>query len=259
MAVRTPPPPRAPRAPQLPRAHILPRQPEPGENPEVPWQSWREFNTTHTFEQGDHVTGIGRTGRGKTTLFARGLLPHYPFVVYLGTKEDDPSAYPWLLRHGFKMTTDPRLDYRRAPRVIYRPGPFGISKKDKEIQAERFAAVLAVAYAQRRWAIYADEVAYLDEIGLAVELEAIWRTGRGRKITMLAASQNPVSIPRVAFDQVSHLFFWRQTEAERVRRMGEMAGDAAATVREAIRRLPEYEALYVNTTTDELVRTRYAL
>jgi hypothetical protein len=257
VAVRTPPAPRRP--PALPRARILPRQPEPGENPEVPYEPWREFIARHTFAQGDHVTGIGRTGRGKTTLFARGLLSHYPYVVYLGTKEDDPSAYGWLMRRGFKMTNDPRLDYRKAPRVIYRPGPFGISRKDKEMQAERFAAVLAVAYAQRQWAIYADEVAYLDEIGLAVELEAIWRTGRGRKITMLAASQNPVSIPRVAFDQVSHLFFWRQTEAERVRRMGEMAGDAAPVVREAIRRLPEYEALYVNTTTDELARTRYPL
>lgn len=256
MAVRTPP---APRLPAAPRVRILPRQPEPGENVQVPFQTWRQFEATHEFRQGDHVTGIARTGRGKTTLFARGLLHHYPYVLYLGTKEDDPSAYPWLLRHGYKMTSDPRLDYRKAPRAIYRPGPFGISKRDKEIQAERFAAVLAVAYAQRGWAIYADEVAYLDEIGVAVELEAIWRTGRGRKITMLAASQNPVAIPRVAFDQVSHLFFWRQTEADRVRRMGEMAGDAAPTVREAIRRLPLYEALYVDTSTDELARTRYSM
>jgi len=255
--VRTPPAPRRP--PAIPRVRILPRPPEPGENVQVDFQTWRQFEATHEFKQGDHVTGIGRTGRGKTTLFARGLLHHYPYVLYLGTKEDDPSAYPWLLRRGYKMTSDPRLDYRKAPRVIYRPGPFGISKRDKEIQAERFAAVLAVAYAQRRWAIYADEVAYLDEIGVAVELEAIWRTGRGRKITMLAASQNPVSIPRVAFDQVSHLFFWRQTEAERVRRMGEMAGDAAPVVREAIRRLPLYEALYVDTSTDELMRTRYSM
>ncbi|MGH9047726.1 MAG: hypothetical protein ACRDVW_10500 [Acidimicrobiales bacterium] len=251
------PPRRPPALPLPPRVRILPRQPEPGENVDVPFQTWREFSATHEFRQGDHVTGIARTGRGKTTLFARGLLPRYPYVVYLGTKEDDPSAYPWLLRHGFKMTSNPRLDFRKSPKVIFRPGPFGISKADQEQQATRFAAVLAVAYAQRGWAIYADEVAYLDEIGLSHELEAIWRTGRGRKITMLAASQNPVSIPRVAFDQVSHLFFWRQTEAERVRRMGEMAGDP--TVREVIPRLPEYEALYVNTTSDELIRTRYAM
>lgn len=224
----------------------------------MPFEQWPVFVGRHTFRQGDHITGIARTGRGKTTLFARGILQQFPYVVYLGTKEEDESAYPYLLRHGFKITKDPRLDYRKSPRVIYRPGPFGISKKDRETQAERFDAVLSVAYAQRQWAIYADEVAYLDEIGLAEQLEAIWRTGRGRKITMIAASQNPVSIPRVAFDQVSHLFFWRQTEAERVRRMGEMAGDQAATVREVIRRLPEYEVLYVNTTTDELVRTRYS-
>lgn len=251
--VRTPPPPR------LPRVRILPAQPEPGETAQVPFQTWRQFEATHTFAQGDHITGIARTGRGKTTLFSRGILHYFPYVVYLGTKEDDDSAYPYLLKHGFKFTSDPKLDYRKTPRVIFRPGPFGISKADREAQAERFDAVLSVAYAQRQWAIYADEVAYLDEIGLAEQLEAIWRTGRGRKITMIAASQNPVSIPRVAFDQVSHLFFWRQTEAERVRRMGEMAGDQAATVREVVRRLPEFQTLYINTTTDELVTTRYAL
>lgn len=240
---------------------ILPRPPETDEEAvtAIPYQPWRQFVATHRFRSGEHVTGIARTGRGKTTLFSRGLLPQYPYVVYLGTKEDDESSYPWLLRHGFKFTKDAKLDYRKAPRVIYRPGPFGISKADKEAQADRFDAVLSVAYAQRRWAIYADEVAYLDEIGLADPLEAIWRTGRGREITLLASSQNPVAIPRVAFDQVSHLFFWRQTEVDRVRRMAEMAGDAAPLVRAAVPKLPEYEALYVNTTTDEVARTRYPL
>ena len=262
-----PPPPRPPRfpaggppSPRLPTVDILPRR-EPGQDGEtgVKYETWREFDATHEFRQGDHVTGIARTGRGKTTLFARGLLKHYPYVVYLGTKEEDESSYPYLLKHGYKLTADPKLDYRKAPRVIYRPGPFGISKADKEAQADRFGAVLAVAYAQKRWAIYADEVAYLHEIGLSDELEAIWRTGRGRKITLIAASQNPVAIPRVAFDQVSHLFLWRQTEVDRVRRMGEMAGDASPAVRALLPTLPEFEALYVNTTTDELVRTRYPL
>lgn len=254
---RVPPPPRPPR---LPSVEILPRR-DPGDpgSANIPYEPWRRFEASHEFRQGDHVTGIARTGRGKTTLFARGLLHRYPFVVYLGTKEEDESSYPYLLRHGFKFTKDAKLDYRKSPRVIFRPGPFGISKADKEAQADRFGAVLAVAYAQKQWAIYADEVAYLDEIGLSDELEAIWRTGRGRKITMLAATQNPVSIPRVAFDQVSHLFLWRQTEVDRVRRIGEMAGEQSAVVRALLPTLPEFEALYVNTTTDELVRTRYPL
>ncbi len=253
--------PRAPAPPPLPNVNILPRRPEPGDDlaTGVPFQTWRQFEASHTFRQGDHVTGIARTGRGKTTLFARGLLHHYPYVVYLGTKEEDESSYPYLLRHGFKFTKDAKLDYRKSPKVIYRPGPFGISKADKEAQADRFDAVLSVAYAQKQWAIYADEVAYLDEIGLSDPLEAIWRTGRGRKITLLASTQNPVSIPRVAFDQVSHLFLWRQTETDRVRRIAEMAGDAAQTVRAVLPTLPEFEALYVNTTTDELARTRYPL
>jgi len=253
---RRPPPP-----PRPPNIEILPGRPDASDEraASIPFETWRQFEASHEFKQGDHVTGIARTGRGKTTLFARGMLHRYPYVVYLGTKEDDDSSYPYLLKHGYKFTTSAKLDYRKSPRVIYRPGPFGISKADNELLAERMDAILSVAYAQRSWAIYADEVAWLDELGLGEKLENIWRTGRGRKITLLAATQNPVSVPRVAFDQVSHLFLWRQTEYDRVKRMAEMAGNQSPTVREALPGLPEFEALYVNTTTDELARTRYPL
>jgi DNA helicase HerA-like ATPase len=256
-----PPPPSAGASAGRVRALILPaREPDSRELDlsAVPFTPWRTFVAEHDFTPGEHVTGIARTGGGKTTLFARGLLALYPFVIYLGTKEHDPSSYRYLQGQGYRMTSSARLDARRYPRVIFRPGPFGIAKADKEAQRERFAAVLAVAYQQERWAIYCDEIAYLDEIGLATELESIWRTGRGREITMIAASQNPVSIPRVAFDQVTHLFFWRTADRERVVRMGEMAGENRAAVQAILPKLPRYEALYVNTITDEMARTRYS-
>jgi hypothetical protein len=236
-----------------------------------PYEPWQRFIATHAFRPGEHVTAIGRTGRGKTTLIARGLLPGYPYVLYLGSKEYDRSAYPWLLSHGYRMTADPKLNAASAPHVIYRPGPFGVSERERELLGDRMALVLDVAYRQRAWTIYADELAFLvDQKPTRIVLEHIWRTGRGleRKVdgklrpapvTLIVSTQNPVDVPRVAFDQISHLFIWRQTERERAVRIAEMIGQDRRLVQGYVMRLPEFEALYVNTTTDEMVRTRYPL
>jgi hypothetical protein len=258
---RLPPPAPLP-APALPRGlRILPARPQAELEalPEIPYVPWRQFAASHAFGLGEHITGIGRTGRGKTTLFARGILGHYPFGLYLGTKEEDPSAYPYLLRHGWKMIKTPHLSASHQPHVIYRPGPFGISKTDKALVAERMRVVLDVAYRQKRWMIYADEFAFLADIGLESEFETIYRTGRGLEITMIANIQNPVFVPRVAFDQITHLFLWKQTERDRLRRIGEIAGDLGPQVVQALPDLPDFDVLYANTDSGELLRTHYPL
>ena len=233
---------------------------------------WGRFIAAHPIprrpREGEHVTLIGRTGRGKTTLAARGLLPRYPYVLYLATKQYDRSAYPYLEAHGFQMTDNPRLDSRRHPKVIYRPGPFGVSEADKKLAGERMALVLDVAYRQRGWAIYADELGFLvDQKVARVALEHIWRTGRGlerkvdgRKvpapITLIASTVNPVDIPRVALDQITHLFIWRQTEQQRAERIAEIAGREKRELIPILMSLPEYEALYLNTDTGAMVLTQ---
>lgn len=250
------------------RAHILERHTAGGVELErpgrgalelAPFVPWQRFAREHRFEPGEHITLIGRTGRGKSTLATRGLLPYFPFVVVLGTKREDPGIYPYLLERGYRMTTDPRLDARKYPKVIYRPGPFGISDEDRKLQAARFAAVLDVAYAEGWWAIDADEIAFLIGAGLGGRFEDIWRTGRSLKLTLIANTQNPVAIPRPAFDQITHLFVWRQVERDRVRRTAEIMGDYGELAIDLLPHLPPFEALYVNTDTGEMLRTRYPL
>jgi hypothetical protein len=235
----------------------LDQEQEKQERP-VSFIPWRQFDRDVQFDQGDHITLVGRTKSGKTTLAVGGLLPHFTWSVVMATKVKDDKLYAPLEAQGFVMSANPALDAKRHPKIIFKPPLKGATKADKEQQAEMFRQVLGVAFAEGGWAIYMDEVRYLsDNMGLKTELETLWLQGRSLGITMIAATQNPVSIPRVAFDQVEHLFFWRQTERERVKQMADMAGSEAATVKSVVPRLPQHEALYVHPADDRMYRTKY--
>jgi energy-coupling factor transporter ATP-binding protein EcfA2 len=226
---------------------------------EAPFVSWQRLKDEYFRPlPGEHITLIGRTGRGKTTLATRGILPLFRYVIVIGTKEFDDS-YPYLESRNFYLTEDPRFNPRRHPKILFRPGPFTLSREGQKEQMAKIAAALETIYAEGGWALYLDEVAYSSEAGLALPLETLWRVGRSKQITMIASTQNPVWIPRVAFDQVSHLFLWRQVERQRVERIAEMAGDLAPVVRGTLPKLPEYQFLYINTTDGSYARSIYPL
>jgi energy-coupling factor transporter ATP-binding protein EcfA2 len=261
---RTPPPP--PRPPRFPRVTILPKRSEQSgrldvEVASVPFMPWQRFNERVTFNQGEHITLIGKTKSGKTTAVVQpgGILSKREFACVLATKPIDEGLYPPLLRQGFVMTDDPKLDRKKTPKVIFRPNVLGPSEDDRKRQTEQFRAVILAMFAQGGWAIYLDEVRYLsDLLKLKVELETLWLQGSSLGLTIIAATQEPVSIPRVAFGQIEHLFYWKQTARERVIQMGELAGTESDIVRGVVPKLPQHEALYIGVAEDVLIRTIYS-
>ena len=253
-----PPPPR----PRYRRPEILPRPEPPATGHEAlelaPHIPWRQFLREVPFAQGDHITLIGRTKSGKTTLAVGGLLPLPSigrFVVVAGTKSRDPM-YDALLAKGYKFNNTGRLDYRRAPHVIVRPELDSLA--DRRGQQEVFRRMLDQVFREGNWTLYLDEVRYLsDTLRLQGDLETLWLQGRTLGVTMVASTQEPVSVPRVAFSQIEHLFVFRLTDRERITRAAELAGSMTDEVREIIPRLSQHEALYVAPQADLLLRTRY--
>jgi hypothetical protein len=159
---------------------------------------------------------------------------------------------------GYKTSADPGLDPRKTPKVIFKPSLAAPTREAISQQREAFRAELAVIFSEGNWCVYADEIRYLsDNLGLNTELETLWLQGRSLKVTMIAATQNPVGIPREAFDQANHLFIWRQTEKQRVDRIAEMIGSETDLIRSLVPSLPPYEALYVRASDDAMVRTRF--
>lgn len=179
------------------------------------------------------------------------------FKVVAATKVKDSSLYTPLQRAGYVITDDPRLNPRAQPQVIFKPDLSAPTSAGREAQQEAFRDLLIGIFAQGGWCFYADEVRYLsDYLKLDTELETLWLQGRSLGVTMVVATQRPVSIPLVAFDQAIHLFLWRNTDRQSVARMAEFTGEHNEIARRVIPRLPHHEALYVNAITGRMVRTK---
>jgi hypothetical protein len=69
-------------------------------------------------------------------------------------------------------------------------------------------------------------------------------------------TQRPRWIPLEAYDQATHLFFWRDTDEGNVMRVAELAGTRKRDVADIVPRLAKHDILYVNRDTSELVITR---
>lgn len=217
----------------------------------------REFRAS--FLQGQHVTIVGTTGSGKTTL-ARQLLPIRDYVTVMATKARDTSLYTPLERMGYVVTDTFDADDTDEPRVIFRPKLDAPTRTARDEQAEAFREALIDVFNTGGWAIYADEVRYLTQyLGLATEMELLWLQGRSLGVSLIVSTQRPVSIPLLAFDQADHLFLFRNTDRQNVQRMSEFTGADVDLARYVIPRLPLHEALYVDTRSGRMVRTRVTL
>ncbi|HWD76340.1 MAG TPA: hypothetical protein VG371_14460 [Solirubrobacteraceae bacterium] len=213
-----------------------------------------------SFKQGEHITMVGTTGSGKTVLL-RELLGDRLFTVLLGTKNEDSELYEPFEELGYEMTGDfdPSPEVGES-RVIFRPRMSTPDARGLEKQRQAFESMLFEVWEWGGWAIGADELWYLTvRLKLATIFETFWTAGRSNNITVVGATQLPVDIPLMAFDQATHLFLFRNTDRYRIRRMAEFAGADSDILRYAIPRLPRFEFVYVDTRTGLMLRSMVIL
>lgn len=219
---------------------------------------WAEFDRLWKWRQGEHVTMIGPTGRGKTTL-ETAILPRRKYVVFFSTKAID-STQEKLKRLGYKVIhSAAEIHPEAAPLAILRPPwPENVSAKQlKQIHAEVFREALMRVFREGRWTVVLDEARYIThDLQLESECQLLWLQGRSLGISVVAGTQRPRWIPLEAYDQASHLFFFKDTDRPNVERVAEMAGLNRMAVQEIVPRLDLHELLYANRNTDELVTTQ---
>lgn len=208
-----------------------------------PYESWEQFDRNLVWRQGEHVTLAGGTGSGKTT-FARQLLPRRRFVVVMATKAEDSSLYDPLTEMGFKIRSSWDPEPETTPWVIFKPPLVG-GVDGKDAQREAFRAALIDIFDEGRWCVYCDEVRYLTEfLNLKTEMELLWLQGRSLGISVVAATQRPVSIPILAFE-AQHLFVWRFSHKPDIDTISHFTGTLSPVVRQTVPRLPKHEVLHV--------------
>lgn len=162
----------------------------------------------------------GKTGCGKTTL-AQHLLNHYLQSGYPSIVCIDPKG---TFKLSGQVITAPEEvnDFQQEQVLIYRPDWNNDEKEDVEAYDRLLRWIMlrgnTILYIDEAYALAPNNVTY------PKYLRAIYTRGREFNITAIAATQRPVSIPRVMYTEVDHYYcFALQAESDR-ERMAESMG-----------------------------------
>lgn len=224
---------------------------------------WDEF-MSQDFEylQSQHITFIAPTGQGKTTLEIR-LIDLRKNIIFLGTKSDDETQDELgpLGFHIAKSMNDVSWDV--STRWVINPG--GLRKNEevedmKRRQRPLYKAAIAAAYHMGSTCLVVDEGRYIcDYLGLKDEVTLAYLQGRSHKTSVVMGTQRPRWVPLEAFDQATHLFFWKDNDTGNIDRIAELSGLRRQQVKQIVPRLEEYQFLYCNTRTDLMVISKVEL
>lgn len=225
--------------------------------PDIPRVEFAQFLRDFAWQQGEHVTTIGKTGSGKTNLI-RQLLPMRDFVCAIGTKPKDPTMLDLIKGDGYKRIYEwppPRIIGAKSQRVALWPKferPEDVANQQVVIDK-----ALRDIFAAGGWTVFVDELLYLSKfLGMARLLEVFWSQARSIGITVVGGVQRPAWIPLMAYSQATHLLLFRTTDHRDMVRLGSVGGIDARLIADTVGRLRQYEVLYINTVTGQLVITK---
>lgn len=156
------------------------------------------------WEQGEHMTVIGDTGSGKTTLMygldgGPGLLDFRKYAVALRSKGDDAK---WM---GSKrvFTAIPAMHDPKLLKIELFPR--------RGSEAREFKAAIELVWKQKKQAIYFDEAFHTQKLlKLQSQVEDLMTRGRSLGITVINGLQRPVSVSRFAISQSTHVICFSQ-------------------------------------------------
>lgn len=188
------------------------------------------------WEQGQHLTLIGATGTGKSTL-AREILRLRRYVLVLLSKPD-PLVWPLTWKQVQKASS---IDLEIGTHWRLRP--------TYEDQAEQFYRAFNLAWESGGWTIYIDELLYITDLKLDKMVRKLLTQGRSMGITVVCGIQRPVSVPRFALSEPLHIMAARMGDQRDVKVVGEIVGDQYVQATEQLR---PYQFAWINKSSQQI-------
>lgn len=225
---------------ERPSGGPLPRPMEPEQI------GWSDFLARFRWRQGEHVSLIGPTGAGKTTL-ALAILPMRNYVTIIATKPRDPVVAE-AKRAGYRVMDSwpDHPDFRETPRIVLWPRFTKLA--DLKRQQRIVHRALGSMFAAGGWTVYVDELAYLtNTLRLESAVSLLLQQGRSLGLTMVVGTQRPAHVPLLIYDQATHLFLWRDNDEANLKRLGGLGGLDSKVIRRTVAGLALHDVLYVNT------------
>lgn len=224
---------------------------------DIPQVAWEDFLRGFVWKQGEHVSMVGPTGSGKTTLMLE-ILSRRELVCVFANKPRDETMDKLAKTAGYRKVQ--RFEYNDHDRkLILWPKGKGIADFEA-VQSKAYYDALAEIWQIGYFCCVFDEVRYIcDNLKLRRYVELFWQQARALKISVVAGTQRPAFVPVMMFDQATHLFFWCDNDELNLKRIGGLGATNSKMIREVVSHLEPRNVLYLNTRTGEMLTTKVEL